>query len=350
MRTLQRIAVTSRASALIILFVLVFVYFSVSQREFLTVSNMQSVASGSGVLWMTTIGVAIVMIGGGFDLSVGSSVALSGLILAWLFTDLGLPIACALPLAIIAGCGLGFVNGFLVGKLKLSSLVVTLATFALYQGLTDLWAGTGGGKPASSHFLGQIAYNNILGIPLTVWVCLGATLLASYLLHRSYLGRDIYAMGGNPEAARLAGINIGTLTILIYVLGGMFAACATSINVGLLSSASPLVGQNMMLTAATAALLGGISLGGGAGTIGGACVGVLFLTVVNNGLSIAGLTGAWQNVVQGGLLIVAVTIDKLRTNRLERGREVAEAEEVVVATDPLATQPERESTLSGLVG
>jgi ribose transport system permease protein len=256
-----------------------------------------------------------VVLTGGIDLSVGSLLALSGVVLSQLYNDYGLPapLAVLLTCAIAAAIG-GAVNGVLIGRVGLSFFVVTLGTLSLYRGIVNIWSDTET-TYITSGFVDAIGFGKFLGVAYPIWIMIATYLVALVVLRWTYFGRDVYAVGGNITAARLSGINAARTLILVYAIAGLCAGIAGVIQAGRLGAASPLVGESTPLNAAAAVLLGGTSFLGG---VTGTAVGVLFIGTLQNGLSIAAVSSFWQQVVTGAILIVAIAIDRIQ--HAPRGR------------------------------
>ncbi|WP_216897508.1 ABC transporter permease [Nocardia alni] len=202
----------------------------------------------------------------------------------------------------------GLVNGLLIGRAKLSFLVVTLGSSAVFQGVVNVWSG-GATRQIASPFLASLGTGTWL-IPVPIWLMLAAYLLAAFVLRWTYFGRDVYATGGNPDAARLAGINTTRTVVLVYVIAAVFVGVASVVQVGRIQSASPTVGATLALDAATAVLLGGTSFRGGVGSVTGTIVGALFLAVLQNGLALSGVQSYWSQIVSGAVLIGAIAADR----------------------------------------
>jgi ribose/xylose/arabinose/galactoside ABC-type transport system permease subunit len=324
-RALERAAAWSGASryiAVLVLLVGLFVFFSISQNRFLTGANIENLLTSVSILWVVSMGMTFVVLTGGVDLSVGSLLALSGIVLSKLFNDAGLPAPLAVVLTVlIAGLIGGAVNGVLIGRVGLSFFVVTLGTLSAYQGIVNIWSQT---KTTyiTSPFIDGIGFGKAL-LATPVWIMIGTFVVAFAVLRWTYFGRDVYAVGGNIEAARLSGINVPRTLIAVYATAGLCSGIAGVIQAGRLGAASPLVGADIPLNAAAAVLLGGTSFLGGIGGVSGTAVGVLFIGVLQNGLSIAGVQSFWQQVVTGSILIAAVAFDKLQQagGRLRRRGE-----------------------------
>ncbi|HYY22185.1 MAG TPA: ABC transporter permease [Thermoleophilaceae bacterium] len=311
-RRARATATAQRFLAVFLLVVAMFVYFSVTEDRFFTSGNIDALLTSASILWVVSIGLTFVMITGGFDLSLGSLVALTGIALGAFVNDLRLPIGVAVVLILLFGLALGAgVNGFLIGRVGLSFLVVTLGTLTLFQGLTNLWSGTKTQQVLSS-FLDSLAFDKLLGIPIPVWIMVGVFLIALYVQRSTYFGRDMYAVGGSADAARLSGIKVSRTIIVVYGIAGLLAALGGVLQVARIGAASPVVGQTIIFNAAAAVLLGGTSFAGGIGGVGGTAVGVLFLATLQNGLSVSGVQDFWQQIITGAILIVAVTLDRIQ--------------------------------------
>ena len=292
------------------LLVAMFAFFSLTQDGFLTSANIDVMLTGVSILFVVSVGMTFVMLSGGIDLSVGSILALCGILLGKLFIEV--PIGFAILLALVGGAVLGgLLNGFLIGRLRLSFLVVTLGTFILLRGVLNLWS-NGETIQVISGTLDSLAFGHSVGIPNPVWVMVAVAAVSVYVLRGTYFGRDVYAVGGNPEAAGLSGINVARTVMIVYAIAGLLAALGGVIQVARVGAASPLVGETIVFDAAAAVLIGGTSFRGGIGGVGGTIVGVLFLGVLQNGLAVAGVQTYWQQVVTGAILIVAVLADQLQ--------------------------------------
>jgi ribose transport system permease protein len=302
---------TSRYAAVLVLLIGLVIAFSTTQSNFLTRANIEILLTGVSILWVVSVGMTFAVLTGGIDLSVGSLVALSGIVLSRLL-DLGLPASLAVVATILIGAAIGGgVNGVLIGRFRLSFFVVTLGTLSLYEGIVNIWSQT---KTTyiSSSLIGSIGFGKGLGIATPIWIMIAVLAIAFVVLRWTYFGRDVYAVGGNYDAARLSGIGVGRTLIAVYAICGACAALAGVIQAGRLGAASPVVGQDIPLSAAAGVLLGGTSFTGGVGSVLGTAVGVLFIGTLQNGLSIAGVSSFWQQVVTGAILIIAVSIDRLQ--------------------------------------
>lgn len=307
-----RAAFRQRFLAVLVLLIAVFLFFALTQSRFFTSGNVDALLTSASILWMVSIGLTFVMLTGGFDLSLGSMLALSGIALGKFVTGAGLPIGVAIVLTLLFGLLIGAAgNGFLIGRVQLPFLVVTLGTLTLYGGLVNLWSQTRTTQVLSSALDG-LAFNHALGIPVPVWIMAGVWLMALYLQRSTYFGRDVYAVGGSVEAARLSGVRVSRTLIAVYAIAGLLVALAGVIQVARIGAASPLVGGTVIFDAAAAVLLGGTSFAGGIGGVGGTAVGVLFLATLQNGLSVSGVADYWQQIITGVILVVVVTLDRVQ--------------------------------------
>lgn len=310
-----RSLVRQRFFVILVLLIVMIIFFTITQERFFTLSNFTVILTSSSILWVTAMGLTFVMIAGGFDLSVGSMMALSGIALGYFSNQLDLNLAVAIFLTLLFGVVVGgLINGLAIGKLGLSFLVVTLGSSTLFIGLTQFWSGTKTSAIENKN-LQILAYESLFFIPNQVVVMILVYLILLYVQKFTLFGRDIYAIGGNKEAAKLSGINTVRIIVLVYALAAGFAALAGVIQDARIGAASPQVGQNLIFTATAAVLLGGTSFSGGVGGVSGTVVGVLFLGVLQNGLSVAGVADYWQLIVTGLILIGAIGLDALQQKR-----------------------------------
>lgn len=301
--------IRQRFFVVLVVLVLMIIFFSLTQEKFLSGPNISAILTSSSILWIASMGLTFVMLSGGFDLSIGSMLALTGIGLGWFLNEAGLPVAVAIIATIALGAILGgLVNGVLIGKLGLSFLVVTLGSLILFRGLTNFWSQSKTTQVISP-FLDALAFGSTFGVPNPVWVMLATYLVMLYVQKYTFFGRDIYAVGGNMEAARLSGIRTSRTVIAVYAISGGLAALAAVMQDARIGAASPQVGENLVFSAAAAVLLGGTAFSGGVGGVSGTVVGVLFLGVLQNGLSVAGVESYWQQIITGLILIGAITLD-----------------------------------------
>ncbi len=311
LRTVLRSDSLGRYGAVLVMLLALFAFMSITQDRFLTQANIENLLTGVSILWVVALGMTLVVVTGGIDLSVGAVVALVGIFLAKVL-DLGAPDVLAVVLAVGFGALVGGgLNGILIGRLGLSFFVVTLGTMIALTGVVNLWSDT---KTfyIDSTLVQNIGVGSIAGVAVPIWIMGAVLLVLVYVQRFTYFGRDIYAVGGNQQAARLSGIRVQLTLIAVYALVGACAGLAGVMQAGRLGAASPMVAGDLALNAAAAVLLGGTSFVGGVGGVGGTAVGVLFIGVLQNGLGIAGVASFWQQVVTGVILIAAVLLDRVR--------------------------------------
>jgi ribose transport system permease protein len=278
--------------------------------DFLTADNLLNVGVQAAVTAILAFGVTFVIVSAGIDLSVGSVAALSATVLAWSATSEGVPVFLAVLLAVATGMACGLVNGFLISYGKLPPFIATLAMLSVARGLSLVISqGTPIAFPDSVSHLGDT-----LGgwLPVPVLVMVGMGLITAFVLGRTYIGRSMYAIGGNEEAARLSGLRVKKQKLAIYALSGLFAAAAGIVLAARLSSAQPQAAQGYELDAIAAVVIGGASLAGGTGKASGTLIGALILAVLRNGLNLLSVSAFWQQVVIGVVIALAVLLDTVR--------------------------------------
>lgn len=304
---LRRILLDNGAlSALVVLVVAM----SLLSGDFLTTQNLLNVGVQAAVTAILAFGVTFVIVSAGIDLSVGSVAALSATVLAWAATNEGVPVWIAVVLAVATGIACGFVNGALISYGKLPPFIATLAMLSVARGLSLVISqGSPVPFPDSVSHLGD----TIGGwLPVPVLVMVGMGLLTALVLNRTYIGRSMYAIGGNEEAARLSGLRVKRQKLVIYALSGLFAAAAGIVLASRLSSAQPQAAQGYELDAIAAVVIGGASLAGGVGKASGTLIGALILAVLRNGLNLLSVSAFWQQVVIGVVIALAVLLDTVR--------------------------------------
>ena len=300
---------------MLLLAIAIAVALSLLSPYFLTRSNVFNMLDQSVVIGIVSVGMTFVILTGGIDLSVGSVVGLTGILLGLLLQHL--PIPAAILLAVGAGAGIGLVSGLLVNLFGLAAFVVTLGVMAIGRSLSYIFSGQ---QSISSipEALQNIVYTSFAGVPSNV-----VFLLVLYGLAWAYLtymkgGRTIYAVGSNKEAARAAGLNTLFYSVLPYVLSGGLAAVAATFSVGQLLSADPLMGNAMELDAIAAVVIGGASLFGGRGSMFGTLIGVFIQVMIRNALNLMGVSPFWQGTAIGTIIIVAVLVERLASSRAHR--------------------------------
>jgi simple sugar transport system permease protein len=318
--------VKSDQYALIPVLIVVFVIGALVHPAFLTPNNLTNVLRQSSELAIVVIAQSLILIAGKFDLSLESVVGLAPMLAAWLVSSAaiggsGLGVDPVVALIVLFGVGLvvGVVNGGLVVKLGLNPFIATLAMLILLRGLT---VGLSGGKtlydlPSALLFLGNAAP---LGIPLPVWVAGLAFAAAGVFMRWHRVGRAIYAIGGNPEAARAAGINADRIVWGVYIVAGLLAALAGLMLTGRLASVVSSQGDGMIFTVFAAAVIGRISLNGGRGSMLGALCGVLLLGIVSNILTLSRIEPFWISAAYGAIILLALLAARFTSGSSEKTR------------------------------
>jgi ribose transport system permease protein len=305
---------------------LMVVALSLLSDNFLTPDNGWNILRQISVNLCLSIGMTLVILSGGIDLSVGAILGLAGAVAAGLLKNgvvlgaLGVRLEFTVTGAIVAGIAVGgaagWFNGFAITRFSLPPFVATLGMLSIARGLTMLWTG---GFPITSlgatfGFLGTGAF---LGMPMPVWIMLALVAVFVVVTRRTRFGRHLYAVGGNERAARLTGLNVPRIKLAVYTLAGALAGVAGLIVTARLDSAQPNAGLGYELDSIAAVVIGGTSLSGGRGSIWGTVLGCLIIGVLNNGLFLLNVSPFWQQVIKGGVILLAVAIDKLNA----RGRD-----------------------------
>ncbi|MCM3659775.1 ABC transporter permease [Georgenia satyanarayanai] len=289
------------------------VLLSFANSRFLTGTNLLNVGIQASVIAILAFGMTFVIITAGIDLSVGSIAALSAIVTAWSATSVEVNPFLAVLLGMVVGALAGAVNGVMVAYGQIPAFVATLAMLSIARGLTLVIAdGTPIGTPDVVTTLGS-TIAEWLPVPIIVMAVMG--LVAAVILNRTMLGRSMYAVGGNEEAARLSGLNVRGTLMSVYILAGLFAAVAGLVLSGRLSSAGPQAASGYELDAIAAVVIGGASLAGGVGKISGTFIGALVLAVIRNGLNLLNVNPFWQQVAIGVVIALAVLADALRRRR-----------------------------------
>ena len=304
----------------LIALVLMFVALSLASDKFLSVDNGLNVLRQISINLCLSIGMTLVILSGGIDLSVGSVLAIAGAVAAGLLkSGIVLP-ACGVMLqftlfgSILAGLAVGllfgFFNGLVITRFRLPPFVATLGTLSIGRGFTQLW--TKGypitGLGSGFDFLGS---GHFLRIPMPVWISAALVLVFTVVTRATVFGRYLYAIGGNEQAARLSGINLTRMKIGVYALGGLMAGVAGLLLSARLDSATPSAGIGYELDSIAAVVIGGTSLSGGRGSIFGTVLGCLIIGILNNGLVLLNVLPFWQQVIKGFVILGAVALDRM---------------------------------------
>ncbi|MFB0631485.1 ABC transporter permease [Streptomyces sp. AB3(2024)] len=294
--------------------VAVLAVFGALNHNYLSLTNMQVIAEAATITGLLAIVQTVVIICGGLDISVGSQAGVASVVSAMVFTSAGSNPYIGMAAAIGVGILIGILNGAIIVYGRVNPTIATLAGLAAYKGLAQLISdGRAQGYVLNNAVFVFLGRGKIAGLPVMVWILIAVAVAVHVLLKYTDIGRNIYAIGGNDTAARLAGININKYLVAVYALIGTVAAIAGILLTARTGSGQPTSGsEGLELKAITAAALGGCALKGGKGGVGGTLLAVALLGCLENGLTVQGINSFWQNVAQGALLVVAVVIQQRR--------------------------------------
>lgn len=276
---------------------------------FVRPGNLVNVLNDTAPLILLAIGQMIVILTKCIDLSVAATLALCGMVAA-LLNGAGVPLVLILPAVMVLGAALGAVNGLLVWKIGIPSIVVTLGTMTIYRGTIFLMTN---GAWVNAHQMTDDFKNlprgAILGLPVMSWIAIAAVIAFSIMMRRTVLGRAFYAVGGNPNAAIYAGINVGRTQFAAFVISGALAGLTGYLWVARYAVAYVDIASGFELSVVAACVIGGVAIAGGAGTVLGAVLGALFLGVINNALPVIGISPFWQLAISGTVIVLAVALN-----------------------------------------
>ena len=306
-RPLIRHPLLRQYGGIVIALIILCTVFAIANSRFLSLANFMNIFQQVAVVAIAAFGMTWVILLGEIDLSVGSIIAVAGMVGAQSLA-LGTGFPAALLITIIAGAILGAVNGLLTARLLLPSFIVTVATMSIYRGLVSLPTG-GAPLMISDPNWQAIGASHFLGVPLIIWILLVLFLANHIALSMTVFGRETYLTGGNREAALYSGIRVNRIKIIIFTLSGVMSAIAGILLSSRLYSAQTNAGVSYELDAIAAAVLGGTSLSGGVGTMPGTLIGALIIGVLNNGMNMLSVPYFYQLIVKGVVIIIAVWLD-----------------------------------------
>ncbi|MGD0726334.1 MAG: ABC transporter permease [Spirochaetia bacterium] len=318
LREAARSVLAFRESILILVLIVAGIAMTIASPVFLTWPNIEAILLGLSVEGTIAVGMVILLVSGGLDLSVGSTLAFTGVVCG-LALVAGIPTAPAIVLALVAALAVGMVNGLMIAKLKMNPFIITLGMMITIRGLLLVIAG---GRavldlPASFNAVGQ---GRLLSIQYPIFVVVILVIVGDILLRNTRFFRQNYYVGGKEQAARLSGIKVDFIKIFNYCLIAVLSGVSGLMLTARFGSSSVTVGSGVELRVITAAIIGGASLNGGEGSVLGAFLGALFMGVLANSLNLLGVDVYWQNLVTGLMLILAVVFDMINEQRKERGR------------------------------
>jgi ribose transport system permease protein len=318
-------AAGGRGGALIILLFLIVAFF-IATPDFLTVNNLLNILRQYSVPAILAVGQTLVIVSAGIDLSVASTAALSGSLMAVAFAHWGWPEPAALLLGLAAGFAVGALNGFVITKWRVPDFIATLGAFSAVRGAALLVTN---GLPVPDFqqavegrripdFVSTLGADSVARFPLIAGVAVVMAVIGWFVLARTRLGRAAYAIGGNREAAHVSGIKVDRSKLWIYIISGLMAAVAGFMLTGRQASANALMGEGMELQSIAAVVVGGTNLFGGEGGVGGTLIGIAIIGVLSNGLNILGVAEFWQRVVNGLIIVLVVALDQWRRRAARR--------------------------------
>ena len=299
-----------RKYGIYVAFVGVIVILSIISPSFLTLRNLLNIVRQSSIHGVMAVGMTFVILTAGIDLSVGSVLALTGVLCAS-FEHAGLPVVLIVIVTLGIGALIGSVNGLIITKGKVTPFVVTLGMMSVARGLAHIYTD---GQPISGFgdSFRYIGANNFLGVPVPIIIFVLTLLIAAVVLRDTRLGRYTYAIGGNEEAVRLSGINVDRFKIAAYAISGLTAALGAVILTSRLNAGESIAGMGYELDVIASVVIGGTSLMGGRGSVWGTFIGALLIGTINNEMNLLTIPSYWQLVVKGSIIVGAALIDRLR--------------------------------------
>ena len=291
-------------------FIIICLALALSTPQFFTVSNLLNIGTQVSINALLAFGVTFVIISGGIDLSLGSMVAVTGVVAATFAHPDTYSVAVPIFIGLVAGLALGAFNGVVITKSKVPPFIVTLGTMTIGRGLALILSK---GRPISnlSDSFNFIGGGNLFGIPFPIVVLILAFIVCSVILNKTILGRYIYAVGGNEQAARASGIRVNNVKMWVYTICGLLSAMGGILLTSRITTGQPNAGAGFELDAIAAAIIGGTSTSGGTGTMSGTLIGALLIGVISNSLDLLNVTSYYQQVVMGAIIIGAVVLDSI---------------------------------------
>ncbi len=306
-------------NGIIIGFLCIFIFLSIFAPNFLSADNMINILKQISCIGIATIGVGLLIITNNNDLSIGSMFALSGVAAGLMVSNSVAGYGLPAPVGYAAGIGMGILfgafNGIIVAKGRIPAFIVTMGTQSIARGLALILAHGMpiGSFPASFNYLGTASIGGV--IPWAVAIFIGVVLVMNFVMKKRPIGRYFYAVGGNEEAAKVAGINVDKIKIQAYLIEGALLGLASTLMASRLKSASPNLGVGYELDAIAGCIIGGVSFTGGIGSVFDMVLGALIIGVINNGMDLLGVEAFYKQVVKGSIIIIAVLLDRKRSGR-----------------------------------
>lgn len=314
---LKKVKVSGNQLVLIIAQIIVVFVFSTINKNYLTSTNLINILTAAALVGLVAVGHTYLIIELENDLCPGSLCAFIGVLSAIMVTNWHLSIWVALPLCMLVGGGVGLFNAFMVNKIHIEAFIATLVTQAIIRGFAYIIC-NGIPVPISDSSFIWLGKSRLLGLPVSVWIMIAAFIIFGFILARTKFGRSVYAIGGNPQAARLAGLNPQRIITISFFMMGVMCALGGVIYVARMQTGQPAANVNLEFDAITAVVLGGVSFSGGVGNMAGTVLGVLLIQSFNTGLTMVGVSSFWQFVARGALLLGALTTDYIRKTNSEK--------------------------------
>lgn len=307
-----------------IIFIVLVVFFSATTPNFRTAGNMITILRQVSIIGIMSVGMAMVLLTGGLDLSIGAQIGLTSTFTAMLIVQMGISPVVSILLGLLLCTFIGFVNGMIITYTGMPAMIATLGMTNVIRGLAYII--TGGipvyGLPPA---VAQIGQGHVGSIPIPVIIMAVIILAGGFVLNKTFFGRYIYALGSNKEAARLSGLKVNQIQVLVYTICGFLVGIAGIVMMGRVNSGQPIAGQHMEMDAITACVVGGCSSTGGEGRVFGILGGVLVMGVLSNGMAVMGLSEYPQMVMKGLVLILAVGFDHLSRRHVKKNKKAGSA-------------------------
>ena len=310
---LRRLLISQEGVLFVIMLVSV-LFLATRTDKFLTVDNLLQQGRFMTEVGLIAIPMTYIIITGGIDLSVGSILGLTAIVLGWTWQELGFPLELAIITGILSGTVAGFVNGLFIVRVGVPPLIMTLATLALYRGLAEGISEARSARGYPEWFF-QLGQGELLGVPTQLWLLIIAVIIFAIILARTRLGRALYAIGNNELGARFSGLTVNRHLLLIYTFSGFMSAVAGYIFVSRVSTTRSDMGTGIELDVIAAVVLGGTSIFGGTGSVPGTIIGVVLIQLLKNGLVLTGVTSDATIVVIGSVLIFAILVNNFIQSR-----------------------------------
>lgn len=298
----------------LLMVILIIIFTIAAPGTFLTWYNIKNMLSQSAYVIIAAIGLTFVMLAGDMDLSIGYQMSLVGIVVGKLMIDVGLPLAVSILISLVVGALMGILNGLIVTKLKVFSLIITLSTSMIFQGLSYIISNAQTTIGFSNAFL-FIGQGYVGPVPFCVILCAIMVVIAIFILEKTYFGRQIYAVGGNAEAAKLSGINANKVRLILFTISGVCSAVAGIMLISRAAASASTIGPGTEFTALSGCILGGVTLSGGEGRMSGVIIGSLIITILGNGMQLMYLGTYPQYIAKGIVLIAALGFDVYQKNK-----------------------------------